>query len=558
MTRPAANDTAITAAITATIAPRLLTDLLDKAVARYPDRVALDFLGRQWRYRDVAGLVERAARGLQDLGLKPGDRFALALPNIPHFVILYFAVLRVGGIVVNVNPLYTLRELDHLLRDSGAKMIATPDIGMIYQKVAQCGPAAGVEKIVVCQMADVLPWAQGLGWRLLKRREHAHYHEDALNITFAHLVANREPPAPVAIDPHNVAVLQYTGGTTGVPKAAMLTHANLTANAIQQEIHTGKSIDTPERTLAVLPLFHVFALTAVMNFTILLAGEIVLLPRFDVRQVARTMRDKRPTQFHAVPTIFVALNALPDGDLPRLDGLQCVSGGAPLPLEVRHQFEARTGATVIEGYGLSEASPIITCNPPTVTVKDNSCGRAFPDTIIEIRDPENPTHILGTGEKGEVCARGPQIMAGYWGKPEESAKVFIDGALRTGDIGYVDEDGFLFLVDRIKDVILCGGYNVYPRIIEEAAYQHPAIEEAIAIGIPDAYRGQSPKLFVKLRAGQTASPGDIRSFLEAYLSKIELPKIVEIRDSLPKTLVGKLSKKELIEEERQKAAKGTA
>jgi long-chain acyl-CoA synthetase len=537
---------------------RLLTDLLDGAVARYPDRVAVDFLGRTWRYRDIGKMVDHAARGLQDLGLRKGDRFALCLPNMPYFIVLYFAALRIGAVVVNLNPLYTRREMDHLIRDSGAKMIAIPDLALIHDKVREVGPPAGIERIIMCKMASILPPLQSLGWRLFKRREHAHFTDDGLHLDFASLIAGAGAPDPVAVSPHDLAVLQYTGGTTGLPKGAMLTHANLAANSAQMLRHIGHDMIVPERTLGILPMFHVFALTSVLNFSIEIAAEIVLLPRFDLAQMMKTIRRKPPTIMFGVPTIFVAINnAVTPADAPDLSHLTaCVSGGAPLPLDVRQKFEALTGATVVEGYGLSEASPIITCNPIKGVIKDNSCGPQFPGTVIEIRDPMNPATLMPTGEKGEVCARGPQIMAGYWHKPEETAAVFIDGALRTGDIGYLDADGYLFLVDRIKDVILCGGYNVYPRVIEDAIYHHPAVEEAIAIGIPDEYRGQSPKLFVKLRAGSTATAEELMKFLAGYVSKIEIPKEIEFRDSLPKTLVGKLSKKELVEEERMRRASG--
>jgi long-chain acyl-CoA synthetase len=537
------------------IRPRLLTDLLDRAVREHPGWTAIDFLGRNWTYGALDDLVDRAARGLQDLGLKPGDRFGLCLPNCPYFVILYFAVLRVGGILVNFNPLYTERELNHQIRDSGACMMAVPDLRAIHGKVQAVGPDAGVRRIIVCGMADILPPLQAWGFRLLKRKDHARLAKGGLNVPFRALVSNRRAPDPVARHPDDIAVLQYTGGTTGVPKGAILTHANLTANSAQMVVHVGEPRAMQERTLGVLPLFHVFALTTVLNFSIEIAAEMVLLPRFEMDQVLRTMKRKPPTQFFGVPTIYVALNGLPDDRTPDLSGMRaCISGGAPLPQDVRERFEKRTGARVVEGYGLSESSPIIACNPLTGLIKTSSCGPHFPGTILEIHDPESPHRLLPQGERGEVWARGPQIMKGYWRKPEETAAVLVDGALRTGDIGYLDEDGYLFLVDRIKDVILCGGYNVYPRVIEDAAYQHPAVKEAIAIGIPDPYRGQSPKLFVAPREGMTLSTDELRDFLTDRISKIEMPREFEIRDSLPKTMIGKLSKKDLVEEEKKRRA----
>jgi long-chain acyl-CoA synthetase len=328
----------------------------------------------------------------------------------------------------------------------------------------------------------------------------------------------------------------------------MLTHANLAANSAQMVAHVGHMPDKQERTLGVLPLFHVFALTTVLNYSIDTAAEMILLPRFEMKSFLATAKRTKPTQFFGVPTLYTALNGQQlHGEFDNVR--VCISGGAPLPLEVRREFEEKTGVRVVEGYGLSEASPIIACNPLEGLVKDNSCGPAFPGTALEIRDPADPYRICRTGEKGEVCARGPQIMKGYWNRPEEDEKTFIYGALRTGDIGYLDEDGYLFLVDRIKDVILCGGYNVYPRVIEEALYEHPMVAEAAVIGIPDAYRGQSPKAFVVLHPGDILDDQGLTAFLRERLNKIELPSAIEFRTSLPKTMIGKLSKKELAAEE---------
>ncbi len=546
---------------------RLITDLLDRTVERFPERTAIDFMGRCWTYGEIGDLVSRAARGLQDAGLKPGDRFGLCLPNCPYFVVLYFAALRAGAIVVNFNPLYTTSELTHQIRDSGTRFIAVPDLAMIHDKVETVAKDAGIDRIVLVAMSEMLPWLQGVGFNLFKRGDHARIRDEKLHLRLKALLASGEAPHPVAVKPGDVAVLQYTGGTTGVPKGAMLTHGNLTANSGQMVDHVAAAWpdeggpgepgwqEKQERTLGVLPMFHVFALTTVLNYSIETGTEMVLLPRFEMEQVLGTIRRKPPTQFFGVPTIYVAMNALEESRVPDLSQVKCcISGGAPLPLEVREAFEKRTGASVVEGYGLSETAPIITCNPLQGPVKANSCGPAFPGTIIEIRDPEHPETLMPQGERGEICARGPQVMKGYWNRPDATEEVFTDGALRTGDIGYLDEEGYLFIVDRIKDVILCGGYNVYPRVIEDAAYQHPAVLEAVAIGIPDEYRGQSPKLFVALREGQSLSEDELRAFLAERLSKIELPREFEFRGELPKTMIGKLSKKELVEEERKKLA----
>lgn len=536
--------------------PMVLGELIGATVRDFADRPGMDFLGRKWTWGETGRLIERAARGLQDLGLVKGDRLALCLPNTPYYIVLFFAAARIGVVLVNLNPLYTEHELAHHLTDSGARAIAVPDVAEIHGKVMAVIDRTSVEKVVLCQLADVLPWLQGIGWRLFKRAERARLPRDGRHLRFADLVRHTRAPDPVAVSPGDLAVLQYTGGTTGTPKGAMLTHRNLTANALQQQAHVGDILQGPQRTLAVLPFFHVFALTAVLDFSVRVGSELVMLPRFEMDAVLGAIRRVRPTMFFGVPTIFIAMNALPPERIPDLSSLHaCISGGAPLPLDVRTQFETLTGGKVCEGYGLTEASPIVACNPVNGgVVKANSCGPAFPGTVLEIRDPDAPERVLPQGERGEVCVRGPQVMAGYWNKPAETAATFVDGALRTGDIGFLDEDGYLFLVDRLKDLILCSGYNVYPRTIEEAAYRHPAVEEAIAIGVPDPYRGQSPKLFVKLHDGQTVTPEELRSFLGQYLSKIEVPREVEIRAALPRTMIGKLSKKELVEEERQRRA----
>ena len=535
--------------------PRLLTDLIDQAVRLWPTRNAIDHFGRCWSYAQLGEQVQRAARGLQDAGMQPGDRIGLCLGNSPCHVVLYFAALRIGMVVVNLNPLYTPSEMSHLLKDAGVRIVAVPEVRFVHEKVEALAEEAGVEKVLLCRMAQILPWHLNLGFRLLRRAEHVRVTRPDLTIDYASLLANAGDPAPVARDPHDVAVLQYTGGTTGLPKGAMLTHAGLAANCAQMLAHLGGHPVEQQRTLGVLPMFHVFALTSVLNFAIETGAELVLLPRFEMKQVLATVKRKPPTQIYGVPTIWAAINALPDDQVPDFTSVYCcISGGAPLPLEVRHQFEARTHARVVEGYGLSEASPIITCNPLFGRVKDNSAGPRFPGTRIEIRDPENPAQLCPQGQRGEVMARGPQLMKGYWNNPEATAATFFDGALRTGDIGYLDQDGYLFLVDRIKDLILRGGYNVYPRVIEDAAYECPDVREAIAIAIPHPMLGQVPKLFIAARPGSNLTEEGLRTFLATRINKIEMPAEFEFRDSLPKTMIGKLSKKELVAEEKAKRA----
>ncbi|MBV9538155.1 MAG: AMP-binding protein, partial [Acidisphaera sp.] len=421
-----------------------------------------------------------------------------------------------------------------------------PDLAAICGKVAE----AGVARMIVCPMAGVLPPAKAAAWRVAKRREIARPAWGPTVLRYREVMAGHGPPTPVTIDPEgDIAVLQYTGGTTGTPKGAMLSHANLTINAMQVRRHMPSLREGAERMMGVLPFFHVFAMTSVMNCGIALGAEIQLHPRFEIGAVAKALTREKPTMLHAVPTIYAAIATHAEKHKLDISSLRaCISGGAPLPAEVRTRFEKLTGAKVVEGYGLTETAPVLACNPPDGRIKDGTVGVPVEGTAIEIRALDDPHRLLPPGEQGEVCARGPQVMLGYWQRPAETADVFVDGALRTGDVGMLDEDGYLTITDRLKDVIICGGYNVYPRVVEDALYQHPAVAEAVVVGAPDAYRGQAPVAFVTLRAGQSAAPEQITAFLCDYLSKIELPREVRVRESLPKTMIGKLSRKELAAE----------
>ncbi|MCW8307676.1 long-chain fatty acid--CoA ligase [Acidiphilium sp. PA] len=533
--------------------PAPVGDLLDDAARRFAGHPAVDFLGRGQTWGTVADLADRAAAGLQALGVGKGVCVGLCLPNTPYSVILYFAILKAGGTVVNFNPLYTERELAGQIKDSGTRMIVTLDLAMIQAKIGPLVDQGLLDRVIVCSMADALPLLKAWLFRAFKARDLAAIPDGKAYLRFDELIAGAAKPTPVVIDPiHDIAVLQYTGGTTGTPKAAMLTHGNITAN-IQQVLAASPTIGRgTERIIGVLPLFHVFAMTAVMNLGVAIGAELILMPRLDMKLLMTTITRKRPTMLPGVPTLYTAIcNAAGGGtDLSFIKF--CMSGGAPMSLEGMERFEHLSRCPILEGYGLSETSPIVTATRPD-HVKIGSVGQALPGTMVEIRDPDHPEVVLAQGARGEICVRGPQVMRGYYHRPEETAASFVNGALRTGDIGYLDEDGHLFIVDRIKDLILCGGFNVYPRVIEEAAYQHPSVQDAVAIGIPDGYRGQAPKLFVTLRPGTAATEAEILQFLKTHLNRIEIPKTVEIRESLPKTMVGKLSKKELVAEEVAKA-----
>ncbi len=532
-------------------AARPIDALLRQAATSHPSAPAIDFMGRVWRYGELQSLVDRAAKGLQKLGVVPGTRVGLCLPNTPYSVIFYFAALRAGAIVVNYNPLYVERELTHAIRDSGTEFMVTIDLAAIYPKLARVAASTGLKKLIVCPMSGALPRLHGLLYPLTRAKDIARAADDGFTVRYHELMRNDGRSAPVEIDPHDIAVLQYTGGTTGTPKAACLSHANITCNCAQ--VAAGMGMTGQERVLGVLPLFHVFALTSVMNLSVQTASLMILVPRFELHQLLATIARTKPTMFPAVPTIYTALVAA-DSKIDMGSIRLCISGGAPLPVDTRQKFMALTRCELMEGYGLSETSPVVSFTPPGRPYKDGSVGLPVAGTHIEIRDRDDPARILPAGERGEICIRGPQVMRGYWNKPEETARVMIDGALRTGDVGYLDADGYLFLVDRIKDVIIAGGYNIYPRVLEEALYQHSAVRDAVVIGVPDPYRGQTPKAFVTLKQGAATTPAELMTFLTTYVSKLEMPKEIEIRDELPKTLIGKMSKKELIAEEQAKRA----
>lgn len=530
--------------------------LLDRSVNQFGSRSAIDFMGRKWTYKQLGNLVGQAAAGLQKLGVSKGVNVGLCMPNCPYFVIMYHAILKTGGTVVNFNPLYTEREIEMHARDGDVSIMVTLDLAMIQKTIVGLVIAGKFRQVVVCSMAAALPWRKSVLFRLFKAKELASLPEDEAFIRFEDLIAGQHKLVQVAIDPLvDVAVLQFTGGTTGTPKAAILTHANITVIVRQARMVLSSLKQGEERFMAALPFFHVFGMTSVMNVGIDAAAELVMLPRPEIKTLMDTINRTKPTIFSGVPTLFTSIcAAIEEADMKKeygksaLDSVKYfISGGAPIAAEVLDRFERISHNEILEGYGLSETASIVSFNV-TGAVKRGSVGKALPGTIIEIRDIDDPSKILSRGERGEICVRGPQVMRGYYRQPEETAEVFVDGALRTGDVGILDEDGYLTIVDRIKDLIICSGYNIYPRVIEEAAYQHQAVQDAIAIGVPDEYRGQAPKLYVSLRPGMMATEPELKEFLSVLLNKLEIPRAIEIRASLPKTMVGKLSKKDLIAE----------
>jgi long-chain acyl-CoA synthetase len=458
---------------------------------------------------------------------------------------------------VNMSPLYTVEELAEQLADSGTRIIVTVDVPMLYDNANALLRQCVIDKMIVGSLSGWLPPVKRTLFRLFKRSDIAIVPRGDPKIISLMVMVGAAPakPAPVAIDPErDIALIQYTGGTTGTPKGAMLTHQNLTANARQVDSIDPK-IGVGDRIVGALPFFHVFANTCVLNRTILAGGMIAMLPRFEAGAVLKTITRVKAAALPGVPTMYQALLDHPDVGKTDFSSLRfCISGGAPLPAEVKARFEATTGATVIEGYGLTESSGVLTSNPYLGLNKSGTIGQPVPGTHIKLVDREDPTKPAPEGEPGEIVFTGPQAMQGYWGKPESGNENFINGAVRTGDVGLIDEDGYVRIVDRLKDMIAVGGFKVFPSTIEKRLYANDAVKEALVIGIPDTYSGEKPKAFVTLTVGADINGDELMSWLNPQLGKHERVVAVEVRDALPKTLVGKLSRKELVAEERAKAA----
>ncbi|MBR0665024.1 long-chain fatty acid--CoA ligase [Roseomonas hellenica] len=527
-----------------------LTEVLEATVAAHGEKPALEFMGRSWRYAELGDMVARVAAGLRALGVAPGDRVGLCLPNTHFFVAAYFGVLKAGAVVVNFSPLMVAEEMAAQVADSGTSVMLTLDLKPLLPRVLEVLDNGGpLKRVVVCRFAEGLPAVKSVMFRLVRRASIAAIPHDPRITEFAALLKAAPITDPPMTTPEGLAVLQYTGGTTGRPKGVMLSHANLCANLRQLQAWCAEPRRTQERMLAVIPFFHVFAMTVAMNLAIAIGAEIVMQPRYEKKLVLAALRRRHPTMLPGVPTLF---KALLDHGATREDLAQvraCISGGAPLPIALKHEFEAKSGAALVEGYGLTEASPVCFCNPLRGENREGTIGLPLPLVEAEIRSLEDPARAMPMGERGELCVRGPNVMSGYRNRPAETAATMTpDGWLRTGDVGIMDADGYVALVDRIKDLILVSGFNVYPRAIEEVLYTHPDVAAATVVGIPDSRQGESPAAFVELKPGAVPDEAALRAFLKLHLSAIQMPKLIEFREALPRTAVGKLSKKELREE----------
>jgi long-chain acyl-CoA synthetase len=533
-----------------------LPEFLEQTAERYPDRMALVFQGYKVTFRQLNEMVDRFAAGLHAFGIGRGDSVAILLPNTIPCVAAYFGILKLGAVAVMNNPLYSDRELEHQFNDSGARALITLDL--LANRMVALRAKTGIREIIYTTLGDYLPFPKNLLFPLVaKKRKLAADVTPAENLhRWKPLLAAAAPPPPqVALTFDDIAMYQYTGGTTGISKGVMLTHGNLSKQVQQLKAWFPGFDAGGETMLGALPFFHVFGLSTAMNLAIYMGWGNILVPKPQPEQLLEAIRKYRPTFAPLVPTMYIGILNHPDvakTDLTSIKG--CFSGSAPLPVEVIGEFEKKTGAIIVEGYGLTETTPVTHVNPFRGQRKVGSIGVPIPDTDCRIVDINDGVTDLPVGETGELLVKGPQVMRGYWNRPEETAEALSDGWLHTGDIAKMDADGYFYIVDRKKDMIISSGFNVYPRDIEEVFFEHPKVMEATAIGIPHPTRGEQVKVFVVLKAGETASAEELLAFCQNKLARYKWPTSIEFRDDLPKTNVGKILKKKLRAEALKTAA----
>lgn len=533
---------------------KLIHQCLQESTGKFPEHNFINFLGKKYTYAQAQEIVDKLAAGLQALGVKKGIHVGLFLPNTPAYVFFFFAIIKAGGTVVNFNVLNAQEEILQQAKDSDIAFIVTHDLKMLTDKVIPLLDKVALRKIIICSLTHYLTVFKALLLPLMKRSIFAKIPNDPRIIWDKTLLKDAADFVQPEISINDVAVLQYTGGTTGSSKGAMLTHGNLTANAdMAFRLATKIDLNGKEIYLAVLPFFHIFGLLAGLLMQVQAGSSMILtFPRFEVNKAIKLIKKQKVTLLLGVPTMYAALARHPKARTALKSVKACISGGDTLPLVTKQAFEAVSGGVVVEGYGLTETSPMVSCNPQSGLNKEKSVGLPAPGCEVRLLDITDHKKFVGIGEKGEICVKGPHVMKGYYKHPIDTKKVMVDGFLRTGDIGYMDEDGYLYIVDREKDLIIVSGYNVYPRHVQDAIYKNPAIEETTVIGVPDAYQQQHVKAFIVLRKGYKVSKEEILEFLKDKLSPHEIPKEIEFRKELPKTLIGKLSKKELVEEELKK------
>lgn len=529
--------------------PATLPAMLERTLRQNPDAPFLHFLGRTYTYGHIHQQAEAFAAGLQGIGIGKGDRVGLFLPNVPIYAAAYYGAMMAGAVVVNFSPLYSVEELSWQVGDSGTRVLVTVDVPELYKTAKKVLESSALETLVVGSLAEMLPWYKGLALKLLKRSQIADVAYGTTIRSWADMTPNRAP-APVDVTPTDLALLQYTGGTTGRPKGAMLGHDQLSVNAQQVAALNPFGDPAGEVFMGALPFFHVFANTALLNHAMVTGASIAMVPRFETKQVLETIARYRCTGFPGVPTMFQAMLDHPDLAKTDLSSLKvCISGGAPMPAPVHLRFEEVTGVRVCEGYGLTESSGVVSANPYDGFRKRGTIGQLVPGTEVILLDKGDPSKLAAEGEPGELAVCGPQIMRGYWQRPETDAETFVEHGskryLRTGDVARVDADGFLEIVDRIKDMIAVGGFKVFPSVVEDVILEHPAVKEALVIGVPEEYRGEVPRAYVTLNEGASATGEELAAWLNAKIGKHERVDQVVIRESLPKTMIGKLDRKTL-------------
>lgn len=545
--------------------PRMpLHQTLEDSARKYPDQIAAKLvlrylgpmtLGATLTYRQLLDQVNRFAAALASLGVKKGDRVALMLPNLPQMVIAFYGTLKLGAIVVNTNPTYTSREIEHQFSDAGAETVVI--LSGFYSKLKEIQDHTAVKRVIIADVPDYVPAPFNV---LVKSNVKKHglmvdvpkgngvYHFREL------LDAHPEAPPTVPIEPEDTALFQYTGGTTGVPKAAMLTHYNLVVNTVQVKNWMRTLEHGEETVMGAIPFFHVYGMTVAMSLAMYLGARLIILPNpRPIDGVMKALHKERATVFPGVPAMYIGIINHPqvrEYDLKSIKA--CISGSAPLPMDVQIKFGEITGGRLVEGYGLTEAAPVTHCNPIYGLRKNGSIGIPFPDVEAKIMDYETLKE-KPVGEDGELWVRAPQVMKGYWKRPDETAKqITPEGWLRTGDIARMDEDGYFYIVDRLKDIIIASGFNIVPREVEEVLFMHPKVQEAVVAGVPDPYRGETVKAYVVLKPGEAATAEEIIKFCQDKLAPYKVPKQVEFRSELPKTMVGKVLRRVLVEEEKKK------
>lgn len=533
-----------------------LYQMFKQTAANYTANPAISFMGRELTYQELLSQIDAFAVALEGIGVKKGDRVAIHLPNSTQFPIAFYAAHAIGAIVVPCNPMYVARELVYQLNDSGAETIIT--LTRFYNLIKEIQPQTALKNIVVTNIKDYFPGMLRFLYTVAKeKKEGDRVKLAAEDHSFLDLINAKagQKPQPVEVLPEDRAVYMYTGGSTGVSKGAVLQHRNVLANALQVKSWCTDLQEGKEIVLAVLPFFHSYGMTTVLNMPLFTGCKAVVLPQFVLADVLKTIDKEKPTLFPGVPTMYVAINNAPDLHKHNIKSIRiCISGAAPLPVEVQRQFEKNTGGKLVEGYGLSEASPVTHCNPIYGKNVVGSIGLPFPDTEVKIMDIETGEQELPLGEVGEMCVRGPQVMECYHNMPDETKHSLRDGWLYTGDIGKLDEEGYTYIVDRKKDIVIAGGYNIYPRDIEEVLFTHPKILEAAVAGIKDPYRGETLKAYVVLKEGEQLTEEEVIEFCKANLAAYKVPKLVEFREELPKTMVGKVLRRALKEEEEKKSA----